>query len=161
MAELSGSTAGDIVYDQSGAPRWLDERVESDGTSIQISIAHTGCVAVGVASTTAVGVDLERSDRDVSRLVRGLNERESELIQRYSVLEVLCAKEAAGKAQKTGLAGSIKRWLVSEDSGQLRVTDLGGSDRGNHLVTDPRMWKIDIVRTRVSSISYTCAIAVP
>ena len=166
VAELVGSAQGDIVYSDMGAPEWLvgemDGEVEGHGPSgIQISIAHTNSVAVGVASTVAVGVDLEQSDRDVSRLFRGLGEQERDLVPRYSLLEILCAKEAAGKAQNIGLAGSIKRWLVSEDLGQLRVTDLGGSDHGNNAVTDPRVWTIEIVRTRIGGMSYTCAIAVP
>lgn len=166
VAELVGRAQGDIVYSDVGAPEWLvgemGGEAESHGPSgIQISIAHTNSVAVGVASTVAVGVDLEQSDRDVSRLFRGLGEQERDLVPRYAVLEILCAKEAAGKAQNIGLAGSIKRWLVSEDLGQLRVTDLGGSDHGNNAVTDLRVWTIEIVRTRVGSMSYTCAIAVP
>lgn len=166
VTELVGSAQGDIVYSDMGAPGWLvgelDSEIEGHGASgIQISIAHTNSVAVGVASSMAVGVDLEQSDRDVSRLLRGLGEQERELVPRYSVLEILCAKEAAGKAQNIGLAGSIKRWSVSEYLGQLRVTDLGGSDHSNNVVTDPRVWTIEIVRTRVGSMSFTCAIAVP
>lgn len=162
IAELSGSAHGDIVYSDLGAPEWLGEQIEGNGPSgIHISIAHTGSVGVGVASTAAIGVDLERSDRDVSRLFHGLSEKERDLVPGHSVLEILCAKEAAGKAQNIGLAGSIKRWLVSEDLGQLRVTDLGGSDHSNKVLTDPRVWTIDIIRTHLGNIPLTCVIATP
>ena len=159
VEELMGSAAGEIAYTDLGAPEWLNQSDQAGQRPVHISIAHTGSVAVGVASTTTVGIDLERSDRDVSRLFRGLNEVERQLVPRWSVLEILCAKEAAGKAQNIGLAGSVKRWHVSEVADQLKVNDVGQVEETKY--PNPDGWAIDVVRTRVGSIPLTCVIAMP
>lgn len=156
IEELLGSAKGDIAYTDLGAPEWLGESREPDEPMMHVSIAHTGTVAAGAASTSAIGIDLERSDRDVSRLFHGFNPVERSLTPRWSALEILCAKEAAGKAQKIGLAGSIKRWQVSEISGRMCVTDCHQA-----VQIDPPTWSIEVLHTSKGSIPLTCVVAVP
>ena len=113
-------------------------------------------MAVGVASKRPIGIDLERSGRNVSRLLRGLKPQERDLMPRWRAIEILCAKEAAGKAQQVGLAGSLERWLVSEDRGGLTVTDIG-----SHASDASTTWGIQILERAFLEHTYTCAIATP
>lgn len=86
----------------------------------RVSIAHTRDAVVAVASTSwgRVGIDVERKDRDVHRLVRALSDEERTFVEHKhaSVLELVMAKEAASKAMGTGLEGSLARWPVSREA---------------------------------------------
>lgn len=141
---------GDVRHSPGGAPKWQSSYQD---VKTFVSIAHSAHVAVGVAATYPVGVDVERSDRDVGGLLRGLMVDERELMPEWSAIEILCAKEAAGKAQQVGLAGTLKRWHVSQSCGALRVIDTE-SLSGN-------AWNVEILRRVFSGSSYSCAIATP
>jgi phosphopantetheinyl transferase len=153
VSELCGNCEGDIQYTDLGAPQWVGGDCSCD---VYVSIAHTVNIAVGVASTQPIGVDIERSDRDVSRLFHSLSDNEQELVPRWSPLQILCSKEAAGKAQSIGIAGSIRRWEVTEQSGSLMVTDRESID--NQGLTS---WKIELIEEQCEGESFTCAIALP
>jgi len=144
---------GEIHHNIQGAPEWISG---TSGAPTYISISHTSQVAVGVASKRPIGIDLERSGRNVSRLLRGLKPQERDLMPRWRAIEILCAKEAAGKAQQVGLAGSLERWLVSEDRGGLTVTDIG-----SHASDASTTWGIQILERAFLEHTYTCAIATP
>jgi phosphopantetheinyl transferase len=151
--------SGDIEYGDEGAPVW---RETGNGHPTFISISHTSNVAVGIASTRPVGVDIERTDRDVSRIVRGLLPEERELLPRWSAIEILCAKESAGKAQGVGLAGSLQRWVVFEREGQLTVLDALSVTASRSQESQIRdTWAIEIVHQEFRNNSYICAIASP
>jgi len=153
VMELSGTCKGDIHYTDLGAPQWVCQNCDC---GFFVSIAHTANVAVGVAALHPIGVDIERSDRDVSRLLHGFSDSEQRLVPRWSALQILCAKEAAGKAQSIGLAGSIRRWEVTEQSGSLMVTDRDSLD-----VPGSNSWKIDVIEEQFGDKLFTCAIARP
>jgi hypothetical protein len=153
VSELCGNCQGAVQYTDLGAPQWVGQSCTCD---IYVSIAHTANIAVGVAATQPIGIDIERSDRDVSRLFHGLTEQEQELVPRWSTLQILCSKEAAGKAQSIGLAGSIRRWEVTEQSGSLMVTD-----RDSLEVQGFTSWKIDLIEEQFGGELFTCAIARP
>ena len=148
-----GEPFGEIHHNIQGAPEWIPS---TTGLQTYISISHTSQVAVGVASTRPIGIDLERSGRNMSRLLQGLKPEERDLMPIWSAVEILCAKEAAGKAQQVGLAGSLERWRVSEDRGALKVTDTGSlaCDAGS-------TWGIQILERAFFEETYICAIATP
>ncbi len=150
---------GNIGYGYEGAPEWS---TMGAGRPAFISIAHTVNVAVGIASTHPVGVDIERLDRDVTRIVRGLLPEERELLPRWSAIEILCAKESAGKAQRVGLAGSLQRWVVSEHRGELLVLDsLSVTSPRAHTLKIQNAWVVEILHQEIQSNSYICAMASP
>lgn len=153
VSTLRPHSQGLLEYLDSGAPVW---KSRSAAAPLFVSIAHTGQYAVGAASTTPVGIDVERSDRDVSRLFRALTLAERDLLPQWGLLEILCAKEAAGKAQQVGLAGSLQRWEVSVHEDRLVVTD---RDAASADLRAP--WKISYLYRNESGIPLTCAIAVP
>ncbi len=104
-AEVVGLT--DVVIESSGegAPMIV-------GSSWGVSIAHTRGVVMGAVGPGRVGVDVEREDRDVSRLSRALLPGEQELTVSLGSVSVFVAKEAAAKAAGTGLGGSLARWPI-------------------------------------------------
>lgn len=150
---------GDIGYGIAGAPEW---NATGAGQQAFISISHTSQVAVGVASTHPVGVDVERSQRDVTRLLQALLPEERDLLPRWSAIEILCAKEAAGKAQRTGLAGSLKRWVVSEYRGGLMVKDAHSHIAPNSFDQGIQSeWMVEILRREFGNDLYVCAVSAP
>lgn len=150
---LPDEYSGDISYGPTGAPEWT--RIGA-GAQIFVSISHTSPVAVGVASWNPIGVDIERSQRDVRRLLRALTAEECDLMPRWSAIDILCAKEAAGKAQGVGLAGSIKRWIVSECRESLTVTD-------SYLSTsrDALAYTVEVLKRSIGGDDFTCVLASP
>ena len=153
VSALRPDSQGMLEYMDSGAPVWNSRTSE---TPLFVSIAHTWKCAVGAASTTPVGIDLERSDRDVSRLFRALTQTERDLLPQWGLLEILCAKEAAGKAQQVGLAGSLQRWEVSVHEDRLVVTDRDATAPDHRT-----QWEISYLYRHESGAPLTCAIAVP
>ena len=77
-----------------------------------VSIAHTSGLVLGAVGPGRIGVDVERADRDVTRLVRALLPDERELTVSLSAISIMVAKEAAAKATGQGLEGSLARWPV-------------------------------------------------
>ena len=145
--KMSGDSAGEVIYSELGAPLWTGGTVET-----HISISRTGQCAVGVASHSRIGVDIEFTDRDISRLLKTFTPVEWELSQAVNPIALLCAKEAAGKSAGVGLAGSILRWSVissAADAKSLVVRDL---ESGNH-------WRVWIGEIAVGDRSLQCAIA--
>lgn len=123
---------------ESGAPV-----IEPAGLSI--SLAHTTGFAVAAVAAGPVGIDVERANRTVHALQRSLTSAEKEECERHgrSPLEVLMAKEAAGKSLGIGLAGNPRGftaecdgsdwWIQTEHNSAkpLRVRIL---DHGIHLI---------------------------
>ncbi|NDH18452.1 MAG: hypothetical protein EBY51_03605, partial [Actinobacteria bacterium] len=70
-----------------------------------VSIAHTSGLVLGAVGPGRIGVDVEKADRDVTRLVRALLPGERELTVSLSAISIMVAKEAAAKATGQGLGG--------------------------------------------------------
>jgi 4'-phosphopantetheinyl transferase EntD len=94
----------------SGAPV-----IEPAGLSI--SLAHTTGFAVAAVAAGPVGIDVERANRPVHALQRSLTSAEQEECERHgrSPLEVLMAKESAGKSLGIGLAGNPRGFTAECD----------------------------------------------
>ncbi|MEU9147675.1 beta-ketoacyl synthase N-terminal-like domain-containing protein [Streptomyces sp. NPDC048349] len=122
---------------------------------LRLSIAHKDRIAVALAHPArAVGIDVEQVTADPDALVRiALGPEELRLAQRLAACEgaglpaaltaVWCAKEAAAKAEGSGLGGRPRDWRVTEDpeSGALLVRSPGGHPypvRTALLPTDPQ-----------------------
>jgi phosphopantetheinyl transferase len=144
---LSGEKQGELTYSELGAPLWAGGAKET-----YISISHTGQCAIGVASHSRVGVDVEFVSRDVSRLLKSFTPVEQELSTVVSPIALLCAKEAAGKSVGVGLAGSITRWSViafEADVKSLLVRDLQTGD----------YWRVWISVIESGNQALQCAVA--
>lgn len=89
----------------SGAPHLAPPH---DRAGASMSLAHTARIAVAVVADGPVGIDVERADRSVEVLQRALTDGERDACAQHgrSPLEVLMAKESAGKSLGIGLAGS-------------------------------------------------------
>lgn len=107
---------------------------------LRLSLAHKDRVAVALAHRThAVGIDVETVTADPDALIRvavtpgelrlaeALSDREATGLPAALTL-LWCAKEAAAKAEGTGLGGRPRDWTVADDpaSGGLRVLSPGG-----------------------------------
>ena len=105
-----------------------------------VSIAHTSGLVLGAVGPGRIGVDVERADRDVNRLVRALLPSERELTVSLSAISILVAKEAAAKATGQGLGGSLARWPVVdvELSGSAPRVGVASAAAG---VIDVRIYK--------------------
>lgn len=121
---------------------------------VRLSIAHKDRIAVALAHPgRAVGIDVEQVTADPDALVRiALGPEELRLAERLAACEgtglpaaltaLWCAKEAAAKAEGSGLGGRPRDWRVAEDpdSGALLVRSPGGHPypvRTTLLPTDP------------------------
>ncbi len=82
------------------------------GSTWGLSIAHTEGVALAAIAPLPIGIDVERADRDVSKLARALADHERDLAESVGAIELLVAKEAVAKATGLGLGGSLARWPV-------------------------------------------------
>ncbi|MFQ5426705.1 MAG: 4'-phosphopantetheinyl transferase superfamily protein, partial [Gaiellales bacterium] len=104
-----------VSADEDGRPQVAME----SGEDIRVSIAHKGSVAVAIAALGRwPGIDLEPvEERDPAFVTRAFGPGElahlpapgSEWITR-----MWCAKEAAGKARRTGLAGAPRELPVTD-----------------------------------------------
>ncbi|MGR4881165.1 beta-ketoacyl synthase N-terminal-like domain-containing protein [Streptomyces sp. LARHCF249] len=125
-----------IANDPAGRPR-----AEGPLTrGLRLSIAHKDRIAVALARPgRAVGIDVEQVTADPDALVRiALGPEELRLAEGLAAREgtglpaaltaVWCAKEAAAKAEGSGLGGRPRDWRVAEDpdSGALLVRSPGG-----------------------------------
>jgi len=110
------------------------------GSPWGISIAHTRGVVLGAIGPGSIGIDVERADRDVSRLRRALLPGEEELTVSLSAVSIFVAKEAAAKATGQGLGGSLARWPVVdvELSGPAPRVGVAIASPG---VIDVRVWE--------------------
>jgi hypothetical protein len=151
---LGIEASGEFTYSELGAPLWsAGAGVTRD---VQISISHTwrvACAASAHKELRGVGIDVERTDRNVDRIASRLSDEEKEMIRAYSftALDLMCAKEAAGKAAGVGLAGSISRWQVRMLNGKLNVLDQDTSFS----------WRIHLEHREISQQPLTFAIARP
>ena len=106
---------------------------------LHVTLAHKDRIAVAFAHPDApVGIDVEPVAADPGALIRiALTADEHRLAERLAardgtglaaaVTTVWCAKEAAAKAEGTGLGGQLVRWQVTEDpAGGLRVLSPAG-----------------------------------
>jgi len=111
------------------------------GSDVGLSIAHTRGLALAAAAPGRIGIDVERSTRDVSRLARGLHPGEVDIAMSISVIGCLVAKEAAAKATGLGLGGSLARWPVldAELSGSAPTVSIAAPD-GRVVTTQLFSW---------------------
>lgn len=108
-------------HDELGRP-FLQSVV--DETPIpNITLSHTKNVAIAVASSVPTGIDLEPANRDVSDILTDFaTDEEQTMLETLAAAEpdgawplrLWCAKEAASKAQGTGLQGLPKRFQLDE-----------------------------------------------
>jgi phosphopantetheinyl transferase len=147
VQRLSGEKRGELTYSELGAPLWTGGALET-----HISISHTGQCAIGVASRSRVGVDIEFIDRDVSRLMKSFTPVEKELSKIVNPIALLCAKEAAGKSAGVGLAGSIIRWSVISSEAGAKSLLVRDTQTGDH-------WRVWISVIEVGDRSLQCAVA--
>ncbi|MEV7521390.1 beta-ketoacyl synthase N-terminal-like domain-containing protein [Streptomyces sp. NPDC091371] len=119
----------------------------------RLSIAHKDRIAVALAHPSrAVGIDVEPVTTDPDALVRiALGPDELRLAQRLAARDgtglpaaltaLWCAKEAAAKAEGTGLGGRPREWRVTEDAEDAANTgstgSTGSADLGLLLVLSP------------------------
>ena len=110
------------------------------GSPWGISIAHTTGVVLGAIGPGRIGIDIERVDRDVSRLLRALLPGEEELTVSLGAVSIFVAKEAAAKATGQGLGSSLARWPVVdvELSGTAPRVGVALPSPG---VVDVRIWE--------------------
>jgi 4'-phosphopantetheinyl transferase EntD len=122
-ATRAGVVDAVVTVEPSGAPRLA-------GSELGLSIAHTTGVVLAAVSPDAIGIDVERSDRDVSRLVRSLHIGERDIALSIGVVGALVAKEAVAKATGLGLGGSLARWPVidAELNGSNPVVNVATPD---------------------------------
>ncbi|WP_411103216.1 beta-ketoacyl synthase N-terminal-like domain-containing protein [Streptomyces sp. cmx-4-9] len=106
---------------------------------LHVSLAHKDRVAVAFAhAASPVGIDVERVAEDPGALIRiALTPEEHRVAERRaardgcglaaSATALWCAKEAASKAEGTGLGGRLVHWQVTEDpAGGLLVRSPAG-----------------------------------
>ena len=129
------SRTGDwrFITDRFGKPS-IDGRGEDVTPCLSFSLSHTaGCVACAISSDTAVGVDVERTDRRVvvTQLAdRYFSEREaaelralSESMRLVRFTELWTLKEAYLKSVGVGLSGSLSAVSFRFDAaGSMDVT---------------------------------------
>ncbi|TQK50417.1 acyl transferase domain-containing protein [Streptomyces sp. SLBN-118] len=126
-----------VGNDASGRPR-------AEGplaAGLQLSLAHKDRLAVAYAHPSqAVGIDIETVTDDPEALSRiALTPDERELAAQFAAREgcgraqaltaLWCAKEAAAKAEGTGLGGRLRQWTVTDGPSGLRV--LSPEDRSH------------------------------
>lgn len=133
-ADLAGEYF-DIGVSQSGAPTLR-------GSTWKASITHTAGVVLAAVAPTWVGIDVERADRDVSRLSRALLESEQSLAQDVGTLSLLVAKESVAKATTAGLGGSIQRWpVIGAELGEASKRIHVGTPLGSVIVSEVVQWR--------------------
>lgn len=138
-AKKSGVQQPAIKVASTGAP-FLE------GSEIGLSIAHTRGLVLAAAAPGRIGIDVERKNRDVSRLASGLHPGEADIAVSVGVIGCLVAKEAAAKATGLGLGGSLARWplLDAELSGSTPKVSIAAPD-GRILTSQLFPWREFIV----------------
>jgi 4'-phosphopantetheinyl transferase EntD len=99
-------------------------------SDVGVSITHTSGLALAAAAPCPIGIDVEKVDRDVSRLARSLTPREVEIAGALGVVGSLVAKEAVAKATGRGLGGSLALWPLvhAERSGSTQLVGVATPD---------------------------------
>ncbi|MFF3323634.1 beta-ketoacyl synthase N-terminal-like domain-containing protein [Streptomyces sp. NPDC002889] len=105
---------------------------------LRMSLAHKDRLAVAYAHPThAVGIDIETVTEDPAALSRvALTADERRLAEQiaardghgeaHALTTLWCAKEAAAKAEGTGLGGRLRQWTVTDGTAGLRVVSPDG-----------------------------------
>jgi malonyl CoA-acyl carrier protein transacylase/phosphopantetheinyl transferase len=115
----------EISYDEEGRPFAICSQLEQFGPLPDISITHSGPVAVAIAASAGskIGVDLEyfadKPQKDSPEKNKNLEiafcEEELDYFRQIGTSDLyalVCAKEAASKAVGIGLLESMKSWKV-------------------------------------------------
>lgn len=121
-----------IETDERGRPFARGAWVGKVSAVPKLSISHKGLVAVAVASSAEIGLDLERVEtREASFETAAFDEREREMLRGWEgasrdewVTRLWCAKEAAAKAAGVGMdhgPGTMVARGVDPDSGCVTV----------------------------------------
>jgi phosphopantetheinyl transferase len=116
--------------DDIGRP-WVRGRFDRRLPELSVSLAHCGEVGVAIARPGgSVGIDvLEVVHRDEATIVAALGARERDLLDgEVAFSRFFAAKEAAGKALGTGLAGSPRSLVVTAVRNDELVVRAGGRD---------------------------------
>ena len=98
-----------VLLAPSGAPMFPDPEWS-------VSISHTRGLVLAVVAPVPVGIDVESSQRDVSRLARVVLASERVMVQEIGLLAALVAKEAASKSLGQGLHEGVRRWPIVDTS---------------------------------------------
>ncbi|MFI1393449.1 beta-ketoacyl synthase N-terminal-like domain-containing protein [Streptomyces sp. NPDC020681] len=105
---------------------------------LRLSLAHKDRLAVAYAHPAhAVGIDIETVTEDPAALSRiALTAEERHLAgqlaardghgEAHALTTLWCAKEAAAKAEGTGLGGRLRQWTVTDGPAGLRVVSPDG-----------------------------------
>jgi acyl transferase domain-containing protein/phosphopantetheinyl transferase len=109
--------------------RALEERQQLP----HVSISHKRGLAVSVAASSGIGIDVEQLDahQDTAWLQNSFSAEELSLTGRLdatTLLSLWCAREAASKAAGTGLQGDPRLWRIvhfSPHTGLVRVASDG------------------------------------
>ncbi|WP_406277020.1 polyketide synthase dehydratase domain-containing protein [Streptomyces sp. NBC_00191] len=132
-----------VGNDESGRPRAQGPLA----AGLRLSLAHKDRLAVAYAHQShAVGIDIETVTEDPAALSRiALTPEERELAEQFVVREgcgraqaltaLWCAKEAAAKAEGTGLGGRLRQWTVTDGPTGLRVRSPEGRSHAVRIST--------------------------
>ncbi len=118
--ELTHPAVYELLHDELGKPV-----VQSSAYDVmpELTITHKDGIAIVIASSTPLGVDIEKRDRVKPELLETFaTAAEGQLLQSLEGCEpgagwetrLWCAKEAAGKAKGAGLNGYPKRLEVQD-----------------------------------------------
>ena len=131
-AQRAGVSSGIVDATDSGAPRLREGHWS-------VSIAHTTGLVVAAVAPMPVGIDVERRDRDVTRLMRSFSPAEHDVAVSLGPIRALVAKEAAAKATELGLGGSLTRWplIDAELCGDAPTVSIASPDE---RIVDVRMF---------------------
>lgn len=106
------------------------EGLELFGPPPEVSVSHVGAAAFAVAAAPGrgVGADMEPAERaDLAAVWQaGFSEAERVRMVKADVLAAWCAKEAAGKALGTGLAGAPQSFIINGLDANGAVVDAPG-----------------------------------
>ena len=120
-----------------------------DGVVPELSVAHKDQIALAVASSVPMGIDIEPANRDTrSILPTFATEQEIGLVDQLNGLapeggwetRLWCAKEAAGKVRGTGLNGLPKHLQLIEADAEGRMV-IQDADSG--IVYDVQTCQVD------------------
>ncbi|MET7619198.1 beta-ketoacyl synthase N-terminal-like domain-containing protein [Streptomyces sp. NPDC005408] len=132
-----------VGNDESGRPH-ADSPLAA---GLRLSLAHKDRLAVAYAHPShAVGIDIETVTDDPAALSRiALTADERRLAEQFAGREgygraqaltaLWCAKEAAAKAEGTGLGGRLHQWTVTEGPTGLRVRSPQGRSHAVRIST--------------------------
>lgn len=122
------------------------------GSRWGVSIAHTRGAVLAALGPAGLGVDVERADRDVSRMESALLPGERELSVSLGAVSIFVAKEAAAKATGEGLGGSLARWPIVDVELSGAAPRIGVATPSGSVIT-ARIWEHDFYVTGLAILT--------